>query len=166
MTNENPPPQKWSLGKRIGCFLMIVALIICAVLFTMACIAAYTALWAENGYHAILLVHEVTREYVSTHDGQWPRSWEDLENMPASEERLRQWSEDRERVRKYVHVDFNANPDELAEQTVVQFDAIKPIGPTFFYQESDPEVPNLLKLLKETRKAEVETSTESPPTVH
>lgn len=117
----------------------------------IAYIAVSTSLTAEHALHANLLVLDLVREYVVDHQGAWPRSWEDLEQLPAREKGMFRWPLDAEEVRRYVSVDFAAEPDKLATQSVDQFDAIQPIGPCYLYKHYS-NVPRLLDAIRQTKQ--------------
>jgi hypothetical protein len=129
--------------------LVAVALVIG---LAIAFIAASAALAAEHALHANLLVLDLVREYVVDHQGAWPRSWTDLEQLPAREGAGLRWPADAEEVRRYVAVDFAAEPDKLATQSVDQFDAIQPIGPCYIL---DGEMAVFLDGIRQTRQADV-----------
>jgi hypothetical protein len=109
------------------------------------------ALAAERALHANSLVVGLVHDYIVDHEGAWPRSWEDLEGMASREVGMFEWPADKEEVWRYVSVDFTADPDVLATQSVREFTAIQPLGPCYSY---DPEIESLLKTLRKQRREE------------
>jgi hypothetical protein len=67
---------------------------------------------------ALLLV-----EYMETHDGTWPGSWEDLlsaaQTLPNSDRMLRGHTADNvHKIAEFVRVDWDADPRKLAQATL------------------------------------------------
>lgn len=116
-----------------------------------------SSLAAERALHANLLVVDLIREYVVDHKGAWPRSWQDLERLPPRQRAMFQWPEDGEEVRRYVSVDFGADPDKLATEPVEQFVAVQPQGPCYPYKDY-PEVAKLLDAIRRSRHSDVQTT--------
>jgi hypothetical protein len=104
--------------------------------------------------HATNEACELTMEYVQQHNGAWPRSWHDLErvHLPPNKSNVYRWPEDSKQLRQFVTIDFAAEPEQLTKQTVADFEAIKPIGPSFPYKD-DGRVLALLESLRASRRA-------------
>jgi hypothetical protein len=96
------------------------------------------SLHAEHVLHAALLTVQLVNEHVVQHNGQWPHSWADLEDLPPRESAMFAWPKDSQQVQKYVVVDFSADPQRLAEQSAEEFDAVRPIGPYYPFNDSGP----------------------------
>lgn len=111
---------------------------------------------AERSLHATLLVVDLVREYVIYHQGVWPRSWQDLERLPPRQRAMFRWPADREAVRRYVSVDFRADPKKLATESVEQFVAVQPRGPCYPYKHY-PEIAKLLDAIRKTRHSGLQT---------
>ncbi len=99
----------------------------------------YYANEAEKTLHACVTVSDALEQFVLDHEGEWPRSWEQLRKWTNSTESLdradyvRGWSD--EWVAR-VQVDFAADPAALAKLQIADykvegFRAIEPIGPVF-----------------------------------
>lgn len=110
------------------------------------------SLHAEHVLHAALLTVQLIDDYVRQHDGEWPHSWADLEEMPARQWAMFEWPKDSAKVQRYVTVDFAADPDVLAEPSAKEFDAVRPIGPHYPFKDSG-FVEALLKTIRELRNA-------------
>jgi len=133
---------------KLGCFVFIVVIVGVLIFGYMV---ASTAIWAENSLHAILLSHDLVREYMVENDGEWPRSWEDLEKLPYREERrgmFQRWPERSKEVQKYVVIDFAADISKLNTESTEEFSGIQPIGPCFNYDH----YPNAWELYKVIEK--------------
>jgi hypothetical protein len=111
-----------------------------------------SSLHAEHVLHAALLTVQLLNDHVAVHDGQWPRSWTDLEGLPPRKWAMFEWPKDSQEVQQYVAIDFSADPQRLATQNVEQFDTVRPIGPYYPFKDSG-FVEALLNTLRE-RKAE------------
>ncbi len=99
---------------------------------------------AQN--YAVRVMFSVTEDYVKLHHGAWPRSWEDLESVPI-EGKWYEDSLDYNLVKKYVVIDFDASPEELAKQVPAEFHAIDAKNPVFDFSR-DPRLVRLLQTLK------------------
>jgi hypothetical protein len=111
---------------------------------------ASASLHAEHVLHAALLVVELLQEHVEQHDGEWPRSWGDLEALPPRRWGMFEWPKDSHDIQRYVAVDFSVDPMWLAMQTVDQFDAVRPIGPYYPFKDKG-SIAALLKALRERK---------------
>ena len=85
-----------------------------------------TSLTAERHLHAMRNAIGACYAYVEEHEGEWPRSWFDVEPL---------FPDDRAWVRRVtIHIDFNADPAELAQQDWQSFTGIRvdrPIYPVY-----------------------------------
>ena len=91
---------------------------------------------AEYVLHAAIMTIELIDEHVTSHDGAWPRSWADLEALPPRERPgMFDWPQESAKVQQYVAVDFSADPQRLAQQSVDEFDAVRPIGPYYPFKD-------------------------------
>jgi hypothetical protein len=117
---------------------IVSAVVVVAALAGALCVykGVSASLHAEHVLHAALLTLQVLDEYVAQHDGQWPRSWTDLEQLPPKERgSMFDWPKDSQEVQKYVTVDFSANAERSAKQTPAEFDAVRPIGPNYPFKD-------------------------------
>ncbi|MCE9547258.1 MAG: hypothetical protein K8T25_17440 [Planctomycetia bacterium] len=133
MTEPPPKPKRCWFGLRT---LFIVTTLIIVVAFA-GCLylAISTAKHAELALHATLLTFMVVEDHVKTHNGAWPRSWNELEKSPQRKWSQYEWPKDSKTIQQYVAVDFTADPKVLAHQSVDDFQAIKPIGSHFPYKD-------------------------------
>ena len=136
-------------------FAIAIVLAILLIGLWLAYVGVSTSLRAECALHANCLVIELITEYAANNNGAWPRSWHDLEMLPSRQHAMFQWPADREKVEQYVLVDFEADPDKLAMESVENFKAVKPIGPYYSY---DNEIEHLLHVIQQTRKASSHSS--------
>jgi hypothetical protein len=115
-------------------------------------------LHAEKGLHAARMTLQAVEEYVTKHNGAWPRSWADLEQTSNKVNEVYQMTDGREHVADFVWIDFNADPDLIAKQTEDEFDAIGLVGlqhPSYHFA-----VPPFLEALRKARQRT--RSTEKP----
>jgi uncharacterized protein with von Willebrand factor type A (vWA) domain len=145
----------WSWRKRL-----ILALI--AVGIGLEGLRAYVFIssgrHAEKGLHAARMTLQAVEEYVTKHDGAWPRSWADLERTSNKVNEVYQLTDGREHVADFVWIDFNADPALIAKQTEDDFDAIGLVGlqhPSYHFA-----VPPFLEALRKARQRA--RSTEKP----
>jgi hypothetical protein len=112
------------------------------------------AFHAENALHATNEACDLANRYVQQHNGAWPRSWHDLEQIkcPPGTFNMFPWPEKSAELQQFAAIDFTADPDQLAKQTTADFEAIKPIGPYFPYKQ-DGCVASLLESLRASRRA-------------
>lgn len=103
---------------------------------------------AEHVLHAAALTLDLLGDYVTLNDGQWPRSWHDLEKLPPRERSTFKWPADSQEVQRYAAVDFSADPQRLAQQNADEFDALRPIGPYFSF---NADIEALLDTLRERK---------------
>jgi hypothetical protein len=106
---------------------------------------------AERALHASSLTVQLLDAYVDQHDGNWPRSWHDLEEMPATEFGVFQWPQDSHEVQRYVEVDFAVDPHVVAEQGGNVVDAVTPICPVLSIEELE-SMKDLLTYIRENMK--------------
>ena len=116
------------------------------------------ALTSERALHANLFMVSVLRDYVIDTGGGWPRSWSDLERVPARQPSMYRWPADADKVRQHVWVDFNTDLDKLAAQSRDEFDAVKPVGPCFAFKHHS-QVDALLDTIRQLRAKKLEGTT-------
>lgn len=146
--SPDPKPRRRFLQFSLRSFFILMTLF--AVWFGWAMMPVYTSLRAEKADHATLLTTQVIEDHVMQHDGQWPRSWTELEQSPSRSRAMFKWPNDRAEIQPYVWVDFDADANYLARQSADEFRAIEPIGP-YYPWEDYPELSSLLETLRSTR---------------
>ena len=124
---------------------IIVILVVVAALVLGFCVyrGISSSLHAEHVYHAALLTIGLLDDYVKQHDGDWPSSWAELEELPNREGGMYEWPTDSREVQQYVSVDFSADPERLLRQKVGEFDAVRPIGPYYPFQDNGRVIEHL-----------------------
>lgn len=129
---QSPTRRRWLRFSLRG----LLILILIAALAGGYCLylGISTSLHAERGLHAALLTVELLTDYVQQHEGQWPRSWSDLEDLPPRE-KVYKWPADSLVVQQYVTVDFSTDPQRLAKLNSAEFDAVRPIGPYYPFND-------------------------------
>jgi hypothetical protein len=135
--------MRWAI-RATGLLAVVAALVV--GWFTYQGISA--SIHAEHVLQAAQLTIQLLRDYVVRHDGEWPRSWSDLEGLPSRSWGMFEWPKDSQNVQRYVTVDFNADTRRLARQGVNGFDAVRPIGPYYPFKD-EGSVAALLKAIRE-----------------
>lgn len=91
----------------------------------------------ERALYAASLTVQLLDDYVATHDGAWPRSWNDLEALPSREWGLYQWPVHSQEIQRYVEVDFAVSSQDLAEHETSVIDAVHVVGVNLSEQEHE-----------------------------
>ena len=106
--------------------LILLAILMC---LAFAGFAAYRGQQSLVHSHTLVTGRVATgmvQEYVETHDGRWPTSWEALATVDPGEP----WNHDSPRISpsipQRVVIDFAADPAQLARQSKAEFTAIRP----------------------------------------
>jgi hypothetical protein len=106
---------------------MIMGFVVVCVSLLLAGFAAYRGQQSLVRSHTLVMgrfATDMTRQYVDQHNGQWPRSWEDLDTIEPPIANGSPINSFRQRL----HFDFDADPAQLARQKASEFTAIRPIG--------------------------------------
>ena len=133
----------------IRCGIAALALVVCGVVW-MLYTAYSVSIHAEYALHAVNLTTVVVDRYVER-EGKWPRSWDDLNTIAIDRWGMYSWPQDSQRVQKYVSVDFGADLETLARQSVEEFAAIKPIG-SYYPYKCDGHIAALIETLKKNQR--------------
>ena len=135
--------------------VFVIVVVVLAVVISV--VAAYTRfqLGPDKENYVVRSLFSIVEHYVESHDGQWPSSWEDLEQLPETGE----WYEPMnfELAREVAEIDFDADVNELAQQSPSQFKAIRPKRPVLDYR-SDPRVTSLLETIRRSNEKQTDVS--------
>ena len=142
--------------RKIWLIPIAILIVIVSVGGWMAYSGISISLQAERNLHDTLFAIQVVEQFV--HDkGHWPRSWEELEQLPFPSKTPSPLNVDRgydedwparsKIVWERVFIDFQAEPEQIARQDPMKFVAIKPIGPFYEYRDYEA-VPSLQKTLQ------------------
>jgi hypothetical protein len=100
---------------RVMCVRAIIATIVLAVAGVVIYIVLGFSYGIDDGY-ALWGASDMVIDYMRTHNGNWPRSWEDLRpQFNANNGRVGGWSFSHYQDR--VAIDFNADPDQLRRKS-------------------------------------------------
>jgi hypothetical protein len=128
-----PNPRRVGAGTGKGLVRLLVAIgavVVCGILIH----EVRAALEAERNHQAALFAVRLVEHYVSE-AGRWPGSWRDLEELPfAVRWDSQPWPEAAAPLKERVSIDFAIDPEKLAGQREAEFEAIKPLGPSFEYR--------------------------------
>jgi hypothetical protein len=133
--------RRWLIGSIVLAVLLVVSWFVCKPI--------YLGYSAERDYSLTLFVLKLIEDYVTEH-GEWPKSWHDLEQVKRTEPW--DWPKDSGTVQGRIAVDFNVNLNELAGQSVDQFQAIRPIHPNVLFNDDNLRKGPVESLLKTVRR--------------
>lgn len=103
----------------------------------------------ERDYVSTLFVLTLVGDYVAEH-GEWPKSWQDLEQVKRRDSW--KWPESSRRIQQRVAIDFNVNINDLARQSVNEFHAIRPIEPNELFEDDNLRRGPIASLLEIVRQ--------------
>ncbi len=127
---------KWT----IGCALVAVVLI--------AAIGYFRLNEALRGDYYTLDVMLMVKEYVETHDGQWPSTWGDLEETDRFKERGLKMSV----YPQFVAVDFTLTSDQLIQEPDLIHHAVCPVGGGYIcYPHAGDHLQDILQTIRRER---------------
>jgi len=100
---------------RFGCVLGVISVVLLTVLSAGLWLLLPLNSGIDDGY-ALWGAGEMVIDYLKTHDGKWPRSWDDLRpQFSVNNGRVGGWSFSQFQDR--VGIDFNADPDDLRRKS-------------------------------------------------
>ena len=132
--------RRWVIGS------IVLAVVLGASWFLWVIYLGYSA---ERDYILARFVLELVEDYATEH-GAWPKSWRDLEQVKRSEPW--DWPKDSRAIQRRIAVDFDVNVNELANQSVHQFQAIRPIHPNELFNDDNLRRGPVGSLLKTVRR--------------
>jgi hypothetical protein len=120
------------------------------ILLSAAAVFFYQFNEALRGDYATARVIQTVEDYVKTHDGSWPTSWEDLDGTEtAHATRL-----DSSYWRRYTHVDFTLTSEQLVEKPDLIYDAVKPLsGEYIVYPHARQNLEGVMQAIRDARKS-------------
>ena len=90
------------------------------------------SLEAERTLQAQIQVLIALDEFVRSHPGEWPKNWEQLASQSNFNDAGRlKWPENSQEIQRRVEVDFDLTPADVASMDVMNFTAVRPIGPNY-----------------------------------
>jgi len=113
---------------------------------------------SEHTLHALVCVSYVTREFMQSHEGNWPTSWEQLEattieHVPS----MYRWPQDAGKVRERVEIEFNVSRDTLSDPSFKVTSAIRPRGDYMY--DPDTRLDRLQQYIDELRQSRLPRQT-------
>lgn len=140
-----------SWARIIGWTALGVVIVGLCVGGSMAYLGISTSIQAEENLHSTIFVIRMVEQFVAD-EKRWPRSWEDLESFPFSNDAPRpgngelsviriggqhgyEWPAGSKDLQRRVAIDFDVDPVKVAGQDPMKFTAIKPIGPYYEYRD-------------------------------
>ena len=124
--------------------IIVLTVVASVTLITLIYLGVQTSLTAERNLHAMLDAIGACHSFVEQNDGAWPASLSDLHNLHPDD---REWI-----PREAVHIDFQADPSQLAEQDCQSFTGITIDEPVYLVYES--RLKELITLLRHYHPSE------------
>jgi hypothetical protein len=137
---SNAPDPPVAKPRRNGILRTLIgsAVVAAVTLVTLIYLGVQTSLTAERNLHAMLDAIGACHSFVEQNDGAWPDSVSDLDNLHPDD---REWI-----PRDAVHIDFQADPSQLAEQDWQSFTGITVDEPVYLAYEC--RLKDLITLLR------------------
>lgn len=130
-------PWRWSAG------------IVVAVVLSAAAFFYYRIKEALRGDYETIRVTQMIEDYVKTHNGNWPQSWEDLD---GTETARRLAPLDSSYWRRYTGVDFTLTSEQLVEHPDLIYEAVTPLsGRYHIYPGARRDLDGLMGAIRETK---------------
>lgn len=126
------------------------AAIVIAVLLFVAAYLYYRLNEALRGDYVTAGVILIVEDYVKTHDGNWPVSWEDLDGTEEARARRQASSY----WRRYTRADFTLTSEQLIRNPGLIYDAVKPVkGKYIVYPNAKLLLDDLMQAIRDARKS-------------
>ncbi len=108
---------------------------------------------ALRGDYYTVDVMLMIKDYVETHEGNWPSSWEGLEET----DRFRQRGIEMSHYRPYAKVDFSLTSDQLMQQPESISEAVRPVSGKFIcYPHAADHLQEILRAIQNKRGQNVQ----------
>lgn len=118
--------RRWP--RYVGIALVVLAVLLSVGLWLMNYVGLRVVA-EQHRYHAVICVCELVATHVERSAGkEWPRSWEELEKLPARDFNTFAWPRDEELLQALVIIDFSATVESAVRQTPDTFDSVRPAG--------------------------------------
>jgi hypothetical protein len=130
-------PWHWILGSLAVILLLVAAFIYCWLKETL------------RGDYETIRVVDLVEDYIKTHDGNWPSSWDDLDGT----EKAKFYSPlNSSYWRNYTKVDFTLTSDQIIEQPDLIYTAVLPMsGEYYIYPHAKRDISRLIQTIHETK---------------
>jgi hypothetical protein len=79
---------------------------------------------AQYTRSAYFLVLDVLGDYLAQNRGKWPKSWDDLVQVPNSGVSDFKWPEDVARIQKRIRIDFDLTTPDVISAGITHFTAV------------------------------------------
>ncbi len=102
----------------------------------------------KSEYETIRVVQMVD-DYVGTHDGDWPSSWEDLDGTDAAKRNAPRGSS---YFRRYTTVDFTLTTEQLIGNPELIYDAVTPLTHKYMvYSHARRDLNGVMQTIRQAR---------------
>ena len=135
MTSRHP--WRWATG------------IVVAVLLAATAYSYYTLNEALRGDYETRRVVQMVEDYVKTHEGNWPKSWEDLRDTETAKQLL---PLDLSYWRRYTRVDFTMQSERLIRDPEMIYQAVMPMsGKYILYPHAKQDLDTVMQAIREAK---------------
>ena len=137
--------------KKLTTVLIVLAAAFATVLAGVVVVVIYVShvmLDMERRSHATVVLGWVVAAYIDE-SGEWPRNWDDLEDIKGIHSGPVEWPKDDEYVKDNVAIDFDVTVDEVAVLDYDDIMCIRPLGNAYSFYRHHGFVP----LLRAAREA-------------
>lgn len=105
---------------------------------------------ALRGDYETIRVTEMVEDYVKTHEGNWPRSWEDLDGTDTAK-RFRPL--DSSYWRRYTKVDFTIKSEQLVVDPELIYHAVMPVSGSYLvYPHARQDLDKVMRAIREANR--------------
>lgn len=103
----------------------------------------------KSEYETVRVV-QMVEDYVKSHDGQWPSSWQDLDETKTGK-RLGSRSS---YYRQFAAVDFSCHSEQLLRDPAAIYEAVTPVSRRYvMYPHAKQDLDRVLQTIRDARMA-------------
>ena len=132
----------------IAVFVVAVVILAAGSLIVLVKLSLSVSRDAETTLAAYRLVLEVLGDYAKKNGGRWPKSWDDLLDVPNNGCFGIRWPEDVAKVKKRIRINFDLTTDDVLTMDYDHFTAVEQTELNY-----GPNPWLIAKLLEEIRQA-------------
>jgi hypothetical protein len=130
-------PWHWAIGSFV------------AVLLLAAAFFYYSFTEALRGDYETIRVTQLIEDYVKTHEGNWPSSWENLDGTETAKQLA---PLDSSFWRKYTTVDFTVRSERLLGNPDLIYRAVMPVsGEYLVYPHAKQDLDRVMRAIRESK---------------
>jgi hypothetical protein len=104
-----------------------------------------------RGEYETIRVTQMVEDYVKSHEGNWPKSWEDLDGTETA--KRMNWA-DSSYWRRYTKVDFTVQSEQLIADPKLIYRSVLPMnGEYHVYPDAKMDLDKVMEAIREAKKA-------------